>query len=93
MNTPTPLPSSPAASVTAPQKSGKGFLPPAVVKAVAFYLISLCILAGVVVCILAIWDFARRDTLWRFASSFLVVAAGTLLFACVNGMFGEKSGS
>jgi hypothetical protein len=73
------------------KKSGKGFFPPALVKAAAFYIISLCILAGVVVCILAIWDFTQRDTLWRFASSFLVVSAGTLLFAFVNGMFGERT--
>jgi hypothetical protein len=69
------------------RKSPRGFLPPALVKTVAFYVISLCILAGIVVCILAIWDFARTDTLWRFGSSFLVVGAGTLLFAFVNGMF------
>ena len=91
MNTPTPLPSDLTPAVTSSKKSGKGFLPPAIVKLVAFYIISLCILAGVVVCILAIWDFTHRDTLWRFASSFLVVSAGTLLFAFVNGVFGEKS--
>ena len=61
-----------------------------VIKTVAFGIISLCILAGIVVCILAIWDFTRRDTLWRFASSFLVVGAGTLLFTFVNSMFGEN---
>ena len=68
----------------------KGFFPPAIIKAIAFYIISLCILAGVVVCILAIWDFARRDTMWRFAASSLVVAGGALLFAFVNGVFGEQ---
>jgi hypothetical protein len=73
------------------KKSARGFFPPAVIKAAAFYIISLCILAGVVVCILAIWDFAKRDTLWRFASSFLVVAGGAVLFAFVNGMFGTKA--
>ena len=90
MNTPAPLLPDSAAPVTTPKKSGKGFLPPSIIKTVAFYIISLCILSGVIVCILAIWDFARRDTLWRFASSFLVVGAGTLLFAFINGMFGEK---
>lgn len=71
------------------KKTVRGFFPPAIIKTVSFSIISLCILAGVVVCILAIWDFAGRDTLWRFTSSFLVVAAGTLLFSVVNGMFGR----
>lgn len=92
MNTPTPLLPNSASTVIAPKKAGRGFLPPLIIKMVAFYIISLCILSGVIVCILAIWDFARRDTLWRFASSFLVVGAGTLLFAFINGMFGEKNG-
>lgn len=93
MTTPTPLPSELIPAAPSAKKSGKGFLPPLIIKMVAFYIISLCILAGVVVCILAIWDFTHRDTLWRFASSFLVVSAGTLLFAFVNGVFGEKNGS
>lgn len=90
MTTPTPLLRDSAAPATAGKKARKGFLPPSIIKMAAFYIISLCILSGVIVCILAIWDFARRDTLWRFASSFLVVGAGTLLFAFINGMFGEK---
>jgi hypothetical protein len=90
MNTTPPLPPSLPPAL---KKSGRGFFPPALIKTIAFYIISLCILAGVVVCILAIWDFARADTLWRFASSFLVVAAGTLLFAFVNGIFGERNGA
>lgn len=69
--------------------SRKGFFPPLLVKCTAFYVISLCILASVVVCILAIWDFARTDTLWRLVSSFLVVGAGTWLFAWLNGFFGD----
>jgi hypothetical protein len=74
-------------------KSARGFFPPAIIRTVSFCIISLCILAGVVVSILAIWDFTRQDTLWRFASSFLVVAAGTLLFAFINGIFGDRNGA
>lgn len=70
----------------------RGFFNPAIVKAAAFYTIALCILAGVVVSILAIWDFTKTDTLWRFGASFLIVAAGTLLFAFVNGVFGDRDG-
>ncbi|CAM2835377.1 hypothetical protein [Rariglobus hedericola] len=89
--TPPPLPEMPGLTPI-PKLPKHGFFPPEIIKAVAFYIISLCILAGVIVCILAIWDFANRDTLWRFASSFLVVAAGSVLFAYVNGMFGDKRG-
>lgn len=72
-------------------KSARGFFRPAIIRAVSFGIIALCILAGVVMSILAIWDFTRQDTLWRFAASFLVVAAGTLLFAFLNGVFGERN--
>jgi len=88
--TPPALPHS-SAFAPAKKKSTRGFFPPAIIKAAAFSVISLCILAGVVVSILAIWDFTRQDTLWRFASSFLVIAAGTLLFAFVNGIFGDRT--
>jgi hypothetical protein len=74
-------------------KPRRGFFPPAFVKGVAFYVISLCILSGVVVCILAIWDFTRPATLWRFGSSLLVVGSGTLLFALLNGFFGDEKKS
>lgn len=67
----------------------KGYFSPRLVRAVSFYIISLCVAASVVVCILAIWDFAKTDALWRLIASFLVVAAGTALFAFINGIFGE----
>lgn len=84
-------PALPDAFAPTKKKSARGFFPPAIIRTVSFCIISLCILAGVVVSILAIWDFTRQDTLWRFASSFLVIAAGTLLFAFVNGIFGDHS--
>jgi hypothetical protein len=68
----------------------KGYLSPRIVRACSFYVISLCVAASVVVCILAIWDFAKRDALWRLIASFLVVAAGTALFAFINGIFDEE---
>ncbi|MCR6655455.1 MAG: hypothetical protein NVV63_06445 [Opitutus sp.] len=83
----SPLPGSPPAA--RPRRRGRGFFPPQVVKAVAFFIISVCIVASVVVCILAIWDFAKKDALWRLVASFVVVAAGTALFAMVNGIFGD----
>lgn len=71
-------------------KKERGFFPPKAVRAVSFYIISLCIVASVLVSILAIWDFTKKDSLWRLIASFLVVAAGTALFAFVNGIYGEE---
>ncbi|MCS6243663.1 MAG: hypothetical protein H2172_07405 [Opitutus sp.] len=70
-------------------KKPRGYFPPQVIKSISFIIISFCIVASVVVCILAIWDFAKQDALWRLVSSFGVVGIGTALFAKVNGMYGE----
>ena len=70
------------------EKKSKGFFPSRIVRTICFYIITTCIVASVVVCILAIWDFANKDSLWRLVASFVVVAAGTALFALVNGIFG-----
>ncbi len=75
---------------TRPAKPAKGFLPPHAVRAVSFYVMSACVAASVVTCILAIWDFTKSDALWRLVASFLVVAAGTGLFNAVNASFGEE---
>jgi hypothetical protein len=80
-------------AVSPPRKKPKGFFPPKIVKAVAFYIISLCIVASVLVSILAIWDFTKKDSLYRLIASFIVVAGGTALFAAVNGVFGEERDS
>lgn len=71
-------------------KRSKGFFAPKAVKAGAFYIISLCLAASVVVGILAIWNFAERDTFWRMLSTFFVVAAGAAAFLLINGIFGEE---
>jgi hypothetical protein len=83
---PTPV----AAGARPIGKKAKGYFPPEIVRAVSFYIISLCIIASVVVCILAIWDFAKKDSLWRLVASFLVIAAGTALFSVVNSICGEE---
>lgn len=71
-------------------KRSKGFFAPKAVKAGAFYIISFCLVASVVVGILAIWEFPERDTFWRMLSTFFVVAAGAAGFLLVNGIFGEE---
>ncbi len=86
------LPVTPAAAVR-PARKPRGYFPPHIVRALCFYIISLCLIASVIVCILAIWDFAKKDSLWRLIASFLVVGAGTATFALVNGIFGEDTNS
>lgn len=71
-------------------KSSKGFFSPRIVRAASFYIILLCIVLSVFVCILAIWDFTGRNALGRMVASCLVVGVGTALFAFVNGRFGEE---
>lgn len=92
MNNPPPVLSADGAPPAPARKTrpAKGFFSPRIVRAAAFYIISVCIVASVVVCILAIWDFAKKDVLWRTLNSLVVVAAGTALFAFVNGVFGEE---
>jgi hypothetical protein len=69
-------------------KSGKGYLNPRLVRAITFYIITICIILSVIVCILAIWEFANSDVFWRMVSTFAVIAMGSALFALINNIFG-----
>ena len=71
-------------------KKSKGFFSPTIVRTISFAIISVCIVFSVVMCILAIWDFANKDTLWRMVASCVVVAGGTALFAIANILFGGE---
>jgi hypothetical protein len=69
--------------------SNKGYFNPKIVKLVSFTLISLCLLGSIVLCVMAIWNYGNRDTLWRMIATLGIVGLGTGIFATVNGMFGE----
>jgi hypothetical protein len=69
-------------------RSGKGYLNPRVVRALTFYVITICIVLSVIACILAIWDYADKDVFWRMVSTFAVIASGSALFALINNIFG-----
>ena len=73
--------------------SEKGFFRPRTVKAIAFSLISLCLVGSVVVCIMAIWDYADKDTLWRMVATMGVIGLGSAVFAYINRAFGEDDRS
>lgn len=66
----------------------KGFLNPKIVKTVAFILISFCLIGCIVLCVMAIWNLADRDTLWRMIATLGIIGLGTAIYAKVNGMFG-----
>jgi|RhiMetdeSRZDD1v2_1073273.scaffolds.fasta_scaffold974891_1 hypothetical protein len=67
----------------------RGYMNPRVVKGFAFVVITLCLVTSVVACILAIWQFADTDVLWRTVATCCVVAGGAAIFAVVNRVFGD----
>lgn len=71
------------------KKKVKGFLNPHGVKSVVFTIMTLCVIFGVVVSILAIWDFAKDDVLWRTLSTLGVIWLGCLVFSIINTKFGD----
>ena len=74
----------------APAKPSRGYLRPRIVRGFAFFVITLCIVVSVVACVLAIWEFADTNILWRTVATCVVVAAGVAIFAIANIAFGEK---
>ena len=78
----TPTPAKP--------KHPRGYLPPRAVRGFAFFVITLCIVISVVASVLAIWEFAKTDILWRTVATCFVVASGVAIFAFVNLAFGDK---
>ncbi len=73
----------------AEKKKPKGYIDGRRVRGFAFFIITLCVLFGVVVSILAIWDFAQQGVLYRTLATLGVVSLGCLLFSIINDRFGE----
>ena len=67
----------------------KGFLNAAKVRGAAFFAITACIVVSVVSCILAIWDFAQKDVLWRTVATCAVIAGGFIIFSILNSAIGR----
>jgi len=65
----------------------RGFLNPRVITKIAFWTTSACILIAVVACLLAIWDFAKSDVLWRTVATCAVIGGGMIAFYVINGIF------
>jgi len=65
----------------------RGFLNPHVVTKLAFWTTSACIIVAVVASLLAIWNFAGTDVLWRTVATCAVVGAGMVAFYVINTIF------
>jgi hypothetical protein len=69
----------------------RGFLNPSLVRSASFWITSLCILVAVLSSLLAIWNFAGTDILWRTVATCAVIGSGTVAFYWVNVLFGKTS--
>lgn len=69
------------------RKKKRGYLNPGGVRRIAFWTTSVCIFVAVVASLLAIWDFAGTDVLWRTVATCAVIATGMMAFFIVNAMF------
>ncbi len=69
----------------------RGFLNPSLVRSVSFWVTSLCILVAVLASLLAIWNFAGTDILWRTVATCAVIGSGTVAFYWVNVLFGKTT--
>ncbi len=89
--TPTP-PRRPAASGPGPLLSphARGVLPFRAVRVLAFGVISIAIFGCAFIALLAVWDYATRDTAWRALASLGIIAAAMVAFVVVNEVFGAS---
>ncbi len=73
----------------APPTPRRGYLNARLVNGFALAIIAVCILAGVTASIMAIWDYADKDTLLRTIATVGVITLGTILFAGINRALGD----
>ena len=69
----------------------RGYLNPSLVRSVSFWITSVCILVAVLASLLAIWQFAGTDILWRTVATCLVIGSGTVAFYWTNVLFCRTS--
>lgn len=58
------------------------------VRFTSFVIISLCLFAAAVQCILAVWGYVGQDTAWRALTTLGIVSVTMVVFAILNEMFG-----
>lgn len=82
-----PVPPVPAARQP---RRRKGVFQPNRVRFVSFAVIALALFATGMLCVLAIWDYASRDTAWRAIATLGVVVGTMLTFTLINEAFGAR---
>jgi hypothetical protein len=65
----------------------RGYVQPALVVRLCFWIATICILVAVVAAVLAIWEFTGTDALWRTVATCAVIGTGALTFSWINGLF------
>ena len=73
------------------RRAPRGYLRPTAVRGFAFWTITICILASVVVSIVAIWNPDQSQALWKTLATSLVIASGCGVFAAVNTSLGASA--
>jgi predicted branched-subunit amino acid permease len=76
-------------SAQKPDLRGKGVFDPRFVRLISFSVISIALFGTALLCVLAIWDYASRDTAWRALATLGVLAATVMFFSVINEMFGS----
>ncbi len=66
----------------------RGVVNPALVRTIAFSVITFSLVICTVLCILAIWKFTESDAVWRAIATFVVVSIATAIFTFVNEKLG-----
>ena len=69
--------------------SRKGYLPHALVKAVVFWTLVVCILSATVAGILNAWEALGDEGAGRCITTAVILACGSVTFLFVNCLFGE----
>ncbi len=73
-----------------PRPRRRGVFDPKGVRVFSFGVISLGLFATALLSVLAIWDYASRDTAWRAVATLGVLAATLGIFTVINEMFGSR---
>jgi hypothetical protein len=76
-------------SWTEPDPKHGGVFHASRVRFTSFVIISLCLFAAAVQCILAVWGYVGQDTAWRALTTLGIVSITMVVFAILNEMFGS----
>ena len=75
-----------------PKARRRGFVNPRIVVAFSFWTTTICIVVAVIASILAIWEYAGTDVLWRTVATCAVIGGGTVAFTVLNGLLTSRDG-